>query len=219
MGRSGVRLATLSFAALALLAACGGAPAASIPPLPSIAVPSISLPSIALPSFALPSGITLPSIALPSFAPDPVIEGVFPAEIGGQPVTDVESANFLTVLQAMGMDPETVGEFVSGMQAISIDPAAVGFGSGTVVLDDTLVAIQVVRFPGGNAGAALDTLTRIDAPDEAPTLTNETIGGKAATVATNPDGDVEYFYVSGEWAWIVDNADREHVETIFAGLP
>lgn len=219
MRRSRVRLATLSFASLGLLAACGGAPAASIPPLPSIAVPSISLPSIALPSFALPSGITLPSIAIPSFEPDPVIEDAFPTEIDGQPVTDVESANFMTVLQAMGTNTEIVGEFVTGMQAVGVDPAAVGFGTGQVVLDDASVTIQLVRFPGGNAAAALDILTRIDAPDQAPTLTNETIGGKAATVATNPDGDVEYFYVSGEWAWLVDNAERAQVETIFAALP
>ena len=217
MRHSPVRLLALSFASLGLVAACGGAPAASgvptLPPLPSIAVPSIALPSIALPSIALPS------IAIPSFAPDPVIEGVFPSEIDGQPVTDVQSANFLTVLQALGTDAEIVAQFVSGMQAIGVDPATVGFGSGTVVLDDTPVTIQLIRFPGGNAGAALDTLTRIDAPDEAPTLTNETIGGKPATVATNPDGDVEYFYVSGEWAWLVDNADRASVEAIFAALP
>ena len=214
MRRSPVRLATFSFAALGFVAACGGAPAASIPPLPSIAVPSI-----ALPSFALPSGITLPSIAIPSFEPDPVIEAAFPTEIDGQPVTGVGSANFLSVLQALGPNAEIVGEFQNAMQAVGVDPAAVGFGSGNVVLDDTPVNIQVVRFPGGTASDALNILTRIDAPDEAPTLTNETIGGKAATVATNPDGDIEYFYATGEWAWFVDNADRAHVETIFAGLP
>ena len=56
-------------------------------------------------------------------------------------------------------------------------------------------------------------------PGQPPTLTTETIGGKSVTVATNPGDDVEYFYISGEWAWFLDNAERSHVETIFGALP
>jgi hypothetical protein len=206
-----VRYAALSALALALAACSGGvATPSGVPTLPPVNVPSIP---------PLPSGLVMPSFSIPSFAADPVIDQTFPDEIAGQPVTDQSSANFLSVMQSFGMAPERIAEFVAGMQAIGVDPAGVGFGSGTVTLDDEDVTLQLIRFPGGNAGNALDALTRIDEPEEAPTLTTETIGGKSVTVATNPDGDIEYFYINGDLAWLLDNAERSQVETIFAELP
>ncbi|HYI23665.1 MAG TPA: hypothetical protein VEX62_13630, partial [Candidatus Limnocylindrales bacterium] len=116
-------------------------------------------------------------------------------------------------------DPELINRFVAAMQGLGINPATVGFGSATATVDDEDVSVQAVRFPGANAGAALDALVRIDEPDDPPTLTTQTIGGKNVTVATDSDGDVEYYYVTGEWAWFLPSATPEQAEVIFAALP
>ncbi len=208
------RLAALGAVALAV-AACGGSGPAvpsGVPTMPPVTVPSVSIPP-------LPSGVVIPSFAIPSFAADPVIDAAFPDQLAGQPVTEQSSANFLTVLQAFGTEPERIAAFVAGMQSIGVDPATVGFGSGTVTLGDEDVTLQLIRFPGGNAGNALDILTRIDEPDQPPVLTTETIGGKTVTVATNPDEDIEYYYINGDLAWFLDSVEREQAETIFAELP
>jgi hypothetical protein len=185
--------------------ACGGSPTVS-------GVPTIA--PIDVPSIAIPSG----SFQIPSFAPDPAVEAGFPAQIDGQPLTDMESANFLAVLQSFSFDPELINRFVAAMQGLGINPATVGFGSATATVDDEPVSVQAVRFPGANAGAALDALVRIDEPDDPPTLTTQTIGGKTVTVATDSDGDVEYYWVNGEWAWFLASATPEQAEVIFAGL-
>ncbi|HYI23337.1 MAG TPA: hypothetical protein VEX62_11975, partial [Candidatus Limnocylindrales bacterium] len=100
--------------------ACGGSPTVTgvptIPPVPSIAIPS-------------------GSFQIPSFAPDPAVEAGFPAQIDGQPLTDMESANFMAVLQSFNFDPELINRFVAAMQGLGINPATVGFGSATATVD------------------------------------------------------------------------------------
>jgi hypothetical protein len=204
------RLTCLASATLAaaMLAACGGSgPGASA--LPS--VPPVNVPSGLIPSFAIPS------FAIPSFGSDPTIEAAFPAQIDGKPLTGITSANFLAVVQSFST-PEQVQAFVSGMQSINVNPATVGFGSANATVDDNPVQLQLVRFPGGDARVALDILVRIDQPETPPQITTETIGGKSVTVATT-DGDREYYYVNGEWAWFLPDAEQSEAEVIFAALP
>ena len=204
----------------ALIAAgCGGTPtASSLPTIPPINVPSFALPTIP----PLPSGMEIPSFEIPSFSipsfpPDPAIVAAFPAQIDGQPLSEIESANFLAAIQVFAT-PEQVQQFMAGMQAINITPASVAFGSATATVDDNPVQIQLFRFPGGDARAALDVLVRIDEPETPPVITTETIGGKSVTLAT-VDGDPEYYYLNGEWAWFLPSAERSEAEVVFAALP
>ena len=193
-------------ALISLLAiACGGAPAGS--GLPS------GIPT--LPPVTVPSG----SFQIPSFQPDPVIDAAFPAEIDGQPLEDKSSGSFLGFLQAFVTEAEKINAFVAAMQSIGVDPAAVGYGTATATVNDESLNIQIIRFPGGNAGLGLDALVRIDEPDDPPTLTTQSIGGKNATVATDSDGDTEYYYVNGEWAWYLPDADLEQAAVVFAAVP
>jgi hypothetical protein len=171
------------------------------------------MPSISIPSFGIPS------FSIPSFAADPVIEQAFPREIGGNPVTGIQSGSFLAILQAFDPAGEQTTEFVQGMQALNVNPAAVAYGSGTVELNGDTTDLQVIRFPGGAAQTALDVLVSIDEPDDPPTLSTQTLGGKTVTVATDSSGDLEYYYVNGEWAWFLPDADEETAATIFAALP
>ena len=193
-------------ALLSLVAiACGGAPAGT--GLPS------GIPTV--PPVTLPPG----SFQIPSIQPDPVIDAAFPAQIDGQPLENKNSGSFLGFLQAFGMEAEKINAFVAAMQSIGVDPAAVGYGTATATVNDDQLSFQLIRFPGGNAGHGLDALVRIDEPDDPPTLTTQSIGGKNVTVATDSDGDVEYYYVNGEWAWYLPDADAEQAAIVFAALP
>ena len=199
-------------AAVVLAVACSSTPA----PGASGALPSFALPSIAVPS------IPLGSFVLPSFTPDTELEALFPTTIDGQPVEGVDSASFLAVLQAFADDAEDqarIAAFISGMQSIGVDPTRVAFASGEATVNDQSVQIQALRTPGGSAAAAIDILVQLDAPDEAPTLTTATLGGKNVTVATTSDGDVDYYYVSGEIAWFLSSVETEEAEIILAALP
>ena len=201
-------IATLT-AAVTLAVACTSTPAAT--PGPSIAVPSI------------PSGsFVIPSFVIPSFAADTELEALFPATIDGEPVEGVSSASFLAVLQAFAdsaEDQAQIAAFISGMQSIGVDPGRVAFASGQATVNDQSVQIQALRTPGGSAAAAIDILVQIDAPEEPPTLTTATLGGKNVTVATTSDGDVDYYYVNGEIAWFLSSVETEEAEIILAALP
>jgi hypothetical protein len=166
-----------------------------------------------------PGSFALPSFSIPSFAPDTTLEAAFPTAIDGQPVSEVESASFLAVLQAFGTEQTKIDAFVASMQAIGVDPAGVSFGSGSVTLDDETVTINALRTPGGSAASAIQALIALDPPEVPPTITTETLGGKQVTVATLDDGEEEFYYASGELAWFLVSVDRAQAEVIFAALP
>ncbi len=177
-------------------------------------------PTTSLQPQPLPTGsFVLPSFSIPSFAPDTTLEAAFPTEIDGQPVSEVESASFLAVLQAFGTEQTKIDAFVASMQAIGVDPAGVSFGSGSVTLADDTVTINALRTPGGSAASAIQALIALDPPEVPPTITTETLGGKQVTVATLDDGEEEFYYSSGELAWFLDGVDRARAEIIFAALP
>ncbi len=223
------RSTVLALLTAAAVAACSGAPpaptassGASAPADQPTSSPLTGGPTPALSAPPQPGGSgPLPpfSFAIPSFAPDTTLEAAFPTEIDGQPVTGIESVSFLAFLQAFETDPEVVAEFAAAMQGIGVDPAAVGFASADVTVGDDTLELQAVRTPGGSAASALDALTALDPPDPAPTITDETIGGKPVRVATLEDGEEEFVYANGDLAWLLPGADRAQAEVIFAALP
>jgi hypothetical protein len=201
----------------ALVVACSsGTPA----PTGAASSTATQPPTTSLQPQPLPTGsFVLPSFSIPSFAPDTTLEAAFPTEIDGQPVSEVESASFLAVLQAFGTEQTKIDAFIASMQAVGVDPAGVSFGIGSVTLDDETVSIQALRTPGGSASNAIQALIALDPPEIPPTITTETIGGKQVTVATLEDGEEEFYYASGELAWLLNSVDRAHAEVIFAALP
>lgn len=218
--RSRSTLATISMATL--VAACSaGSPAPTGAPAPTgttAAVTPAALPSAASGSGPIASFAT-PSLTIPSFAPDTTLEGAFPTEIDGQPVSAVESASFLAVLQAFQTDQATIDAFSAAMSAIGVQPGAVSFASASATVGEEQVTIQALRTPAGSAANAIEALIALDPPEVPPTVTTETIGGKSVTVATVDDGDEEFYYASGELAWFLPDADRQQAEVIFAALP
>jgi hypothetical protein len=183
---------------------------------PPAATSEAATPPVAPTTGALPT-FSIPSFNIPSFAPDTDLEQLFPAEIDGQPVTGVSSASFLSVLQAFAEQP-MIDSFVGAMQSVGVDPAGVSVASGSATVGGSTVQVQALRTPGASAATVLDVLTRLDEPEEAPTLTTGNIGGKDVTIATTGD-EVEYFYVNGEIAWFLSGVDESQAATIFAALP
>jgi len=154
---------------VASLAACSSGTPAPSGAASSTATRSATTSAQPLP---LPTGsFALPSFVIPSFVPDTTLEGAFPTEIDGQPVTDVQSANFLSLMQGIGGDQAEVAAFVAAMQAINVDPAAVSFASGEATVDDEDVTIQALRTPGGSAASAIQALIGLDPPEVPPTVT------------------------------------------------
>jgi len=196
---------------VALLAACGGTTPVTTSPTTG-AAPTTGAPPTdggPLPSF---------SFAIPSFVPDPALQGAFPTEIDGQPLTNVQAVSFLSVMQS-SQDQAGIDAFVAAMQALGLDPASVGYGSGTVEVDGEEVALQAVRTPNTDPRPAIDALIALDAPDPAPTVSSGTVGGKPVTISTFEDGDVDYYYISGDIAWLLSGTTEDQAATILGALP
>lgn len=221
------RSAMATILLVALLAACSSGAAA--PTGPAVDTTPASQPTGAVPqpsdgsapgssfSFALPS-FAIPSFAIPSFMPDPALQGAFPTEIDGQPLTNVQAVSFLSVMQS-SQDQADIDAFVAAMQALGLDPASVGYGSGTVEVDGEEVTLQAVRTPGTDPRPAIDALIALDPPDPAPTISSGTVGGKPVTISTFEDGDVDYYYISGDIAWLLSGTTEDQAATILGALP
>lgn len=224
------RLPLLSGLAVAgaLVIACGGNGPAASNAVPSIAVPSIALPSFALPSFDL-SSFAIPSFAFPSFNTnaDPELAAKFPQQIGGQPVTDVQTVNFITFMQAFaGDDPEEATKLQAFVQLLNnngINPATLAFASGKATINDSDVEIQAFRTPGASAASFINLWPQLQAIDNngdaLPTQGQATVGGKQVVTFTDPEGNVSYVYPSGDTAWSIDNSDEAEAGAVFSALP
>src|SRR3954451_5688539 len=112
------------FVAAALtVAACGGTPSgSSLPTVPAINLPSGAIPSITIPTIPPLGSFAIPSFAFPSFDAhaDRDLEAKFPAQIGGQPVKNVQSVNFISFMQAFaGDDPEELAQEQAFVQLLT----------------------------------------------------------------------------------------------------
>lgn len=216
--RSGVLVA-----AMLAVAACGGTTTPTVPPInvPSIAVPSISIPSIAIPT--LPSG----SFAIPSFNTnaDPALAAVFPTQVDGQPVTNVQTFRFMDFLTLLGSsDPAQATAFTQAMASIGVDPNTLTEGTGTASVSGSDVQFEAIHTPGVDANRFIQImpqLTVLFSPeDQPPTLGQTTIGGKTVTTLTDASsGDVQYMYAHGDVAWSFSSTDQAEVAAVLAALP
>jgi hypothetical protein len=170
----------------------------------------------AFPTFSLASPV------IPSFAPDPVIVALFPAEIDGQPVTDVQSASWLQTICFYGGQAQ-----VDRLKATSSGGtllANLTFGSATANVGGSDVNLSAFRIPGSDGNQIIQNASLFVAgltgqTPEPFTTTQTTIGGKAAYVITDSSGSVSYAYVKGDAVVVIDNADATQAATILAALP
>jgi len=201
-----------------LVAACGGG--STTPTVPPVNVPSLAIPSFVIPTLppvpsiaipTLPSGsFAIPSFAIPSFNGDPTLAASFPKTVGGQTVSQVQTALYAELFSAFGGgNSEDAQRFAQSMTAIGVDPNTVSYGSAHVQLadSDTITAIRAPGYPAAQ-------------PDQpAPIVGQVSIGGKTVTTFTDSDEKVTYYYPSGDTIWTTDSTNPTDLAAIFAALP
>lgn len=206
-----------------VVAACSGGGAATIPPvnvpssLPSFAIPSLSIPSISIPT--LPAG----SGEAGSHA-DPALESRYPQQIGTMQRSSVDSYKLGDLVQLIAADDQTrASAFLTAVTGAGLDPNSITFGSAYYTGDDGSTSVDTVHTPGADASkfAGLwPQLAILDNPDDpAPTVANQTVGGKNVVVMTESDGTTTYIYPQGEVVWSFTSSDPEEAATILPALP
>lgn len=241
-----VRSGLLFAVTLTVAAACGGsttpttAPVVSLPPvnipsvnvptLPPITIPSVNVPS--LPPISIPSGLSsfeIPSFAIPSFAipsfnanADPDLAAKFPTTIAGSPVTNVQTFRFIDLLIGFGQQAQAQ-QFQQTMQAAGVDANSITFGTADITVNSSsanLEAIRAAGVPGNQFLSIIPALGQaLNPEDQSPTVAQTSIGGKNVTTFTDADGNVTYFYPSGDIIWSTDASDPADVATILSALP
>jgi hypothetical protein len=220
-----------SVALAAAIVGCTGAPAgptlapgqtatAALPTVaPGVVTPA---PPVAGPLCAGMPTFSIDAEATPVFAQDQALNAKFPAQINGQPVTDVQSGFWLQSMCYYGASAEDMAAFLALFPA-NIAPQ-ISSGSAQVDLDGESVFISAFRVPGADANiifshipefiAALggDPATAADS-----TVTQGNVGGKNVYVVTDSDGDVSYNYVSGDTLFTVDSSETA-AAAVFAAL-
>lgn len=205
-----------------LVLACGGG--ASATPAPG-APGQPTTPAVAVPPAQLCAGQPTFSLATPqpSFAQDNELNAKFPTTIDGQPVTGIQSGYYLTFLCYLG-NTEQVNRFAGSVPGTNL--AALSFGSARANVGGEDISISAFRLPGGDANQIIQHFAEFAVAIGADpssitgsTQTQATIGGKAAYIFTDEDGDVTYVYPSGDTVWSVSGSTEEQAGTVFAALP
>jgi hypothetical protein len=157
----------------------------------------------------------------PSLVPDPDLAALFPATIGGQPVT-VNTMQASYILSFFASSPEAQG----AIQHLSDQLAAQGktvddlsYGNTQVTLDDKSVSIQALRVKGGDAAAIMDaTLALTTSQMTSPQTSTAQVAGRDVTVTQDGDaGTKTYALPSGEVIWFVQ-ADEPALSEVIGAL-
>jgi hypothetical protein len=197
-----------------LLAACTSGGPATIP---------ATSPTIALPSFAIPS-LAIPSFAIPSFRQDADLVTRFPAQIDGQPVTEIRSARYIDVLNVFA-GADQIEQIRNAMSQVGLDLDSMSFASATATVGGEDVQIQALRTAGADANTFLQNYAALAQTldpanhSDAPSLAQTNVGGKNVSTATDTDGSVAYLYVSGDVLWFINDAEESQAATVLAALP
>ena len=211
-----------------VLAACGSSPATS-PAGPGATVAAQSTPTVApvaagaecagLPTYS-PTG----SSASVGYASDKTLEGRFPTQIDGQPVTSVTSGRFIEMLCYFGGQIGIDALRTSMPVALNLMNMSVGSAAATV--DGASVTLSAFRNPGANAGQLLQDLANLAATSESGTpkftlaeLKDVTVGGKAAKTWTDESGNTSYIYVNGDTMIMIDSVTPAQAEKVFTAMP
>lgn len=161
--------------------------------------------------------ITNPNPATP--VPDTTLTGHFPATIDGQPVTDVESMQWLYLMCQFG-GQAAVNSAASQSGGLNI--TTMSFGSATANVDGEDVDISAFRTPGQDANALVQTLATIAAQsgtDINPgNVSSANIGGKNVFVWTDSDGSKGYAYPAGDTLIMFDSVTDSQATKILAAL-
>jgi len=223
-------------AVVLVIAACGGTaaptqtPAGATPPPggatpggTAAGTPQATAPPVAGGSECAPYPTLNPaSYALPSIAPDPQLEAIFPAQIDGQPVTNVQSGSWLQSICVYGGQAEV--DKIKARAGGGVILSNLSYGSADATVGGQDVTLEGFRIAGADGNAVIQNLSLFVAgiTGQTPqpyTTSQTTIGGKPVWVITDSEGKVSYAYVKGDTVVSVSDVSAEDAATIVAALP
>jgi hypothetical protein len=228
-----------AIAVLVLAAACSGAPANTTGPTIAGSSPGATTQTTQAATVAPTTAPTPPpvgggsecapfatmnpaSFALPSFAPDPQIVAIFPSEIDGEPVTDLQTVRWLESICFYSGQAGVDRTKANGGSGTLLANLTYGFAHATVGGDS--VTISAYRVAGQDGNVVIQNLalfvSGLTGQTPEPFTTSQTnLGGKAAYAITGSDGEVSYAYVIGDVVVSVSDVDETQAATIFAAFP
>jgi hypothetical protein len=198
-------------------------PGAATPAITPAATPAVTNPPVgggnecaSFPTFSVTAS------AQPSFAGDPQLDAFWPAQIDGQPVTEIQSASWLETICIYGGQAQ-----VDKLKQTSAGGALLTnmtFGSAHASIGGTDVQISALRVPGSDANTIVQNVSLFVAgltgnTPEPFTTTQANIGGKQAYVLVDSEGKTTYAYPKGDTLVTLDDVDQTQAATIFAALP
>jgi hypothetical protein len=210
-------------AALAVaLIGCGGAPAG-----PTLAPGQTATP-------APPAGVTghecdaIPTFSLsnptePSFPPDPVAEGHFPATIDGQPVTDVQSQQWLYFLCYLGGQAQF--NQAANQASGQLNLANLTFAQATATVDGEEVDLTAWRTPGTDANQLVQKLGFLAVQaggnvfDPSAVQSTNIAGKNVYTWTDSADGTKGFAYPSGDTLVFFEDVTDSQATKILTALP
>lgn len=171
-----------AFAAIAaLVVACGGSTASGTPGSAATQAPASQAAesSIPLPSLGPDFSFTLPSA-------DKELEDLLPDDVGGATITKASMQGSDLVGEPDSDLSQVLGQLGKGADDIS---AAFGNGGG--------VSLAAYRLKGVDANTLLTAFVQLLSADEAPTVTDANVGGKAVKKVVTADM-TSYVYTKGD---------------------
>jgi hypothetical protein len=163
----------------------------------------------------------------PSLLPltaDPVLEAEFPADVEGQPVTNLESARWIETLCALGSDASVAAarrNLPPGM-----DVADIRVASGQVTVNGDAIGLTAFRLPGHggqellSVAGVMSSSVSPDAPRFLDRLQPATIAGKNVLGWTDAASGAPFFlYAAPDALFILEGASLSQADKILAVLP
>ncbi len=211
----------VSAATLVLAAACStGAPATLAPG--ATRAPGATQPPVAVGNQCAGTPTINPAGSPQPVIPgDPDLEAIFPSEIAGEPVENVESIRYVAYL-CFSQGQSAVDQIVANTGGIDPNFA---YASADATVEGEMVDIIAFRTPGADAGLMIQNFGMLilvlggDPADNQGTMASANIGGKNVTVRTDADGDISYLYPRGDVLFGFFNASESQAATILAALP
>jgi hypothetical protein len=158
----------------------------------------------------------------PSFPPDPQAEAHFPAMIDGQPVTDVQSQQWLYFLCYLGGQASL--EQAAAQGGGNLNMATSSFAQATATVDGEEVDLTAWRTPGADANVLVEYLSVLAATSgtdiSVSNVQQANVGGKNVYTWTDPDdGTKSYAYPAGDTLIFFEDVTDSQATKILSALP
>jgi hypothetical protein len=156
-----------------------------------------------------------PSAPVPASLPpeshaDPGLEALFPATIGGQPLT-IQSMAGATLEQ--GTEGSQQVEDALAAQGKTLADVTFAFG----FTEDFSSSVSAIRVAGADASALIPTVVSMQSGGEGATPTPGEVAGKSVLTVEGALG-TQYYYAKDDVIWVVQ-AQEPMLTEIFAALP